>query len=80
MILVALAAGLIIGSLLGDLLSQLVTSSWLRELLTLGPTVGISPPATVDLRLLSVTFGIVIKVNIVGVLGILIAFVALRRY
>ncbi|MBI3637171.1 MAG: DUF4321 domain-containing protein, partial [Candidatus Rokubacteria bacterium] len=34
---------------------------------------------TIDLRFLALTFGFALKVNVVGVLGILIAAVTLRR-
>lgn len=78
-VLVALVAGLVIGSLLGDLLGQLVSSSWLRDLLTRGPTVGITPPATLDLRLVSITLGATFKVNVVGVIGIVAALLIVRR-
>jgi hypothetical protein len=80
LLLVALVAGLVVGSLLGELLGQLVGSPWLKELLTRGPSVGLTPPATLDLRLLSVTFGVVFKVNVVGVIGIVIALIAVRRF
>jgi fluoride ion exporter CrcB/FEX len=78
-LLVAIVAGLVIGSLLGELLAQAVTAPWLRDLLTRGPTVGLTTPATLDLRLLAITFGIIFKVNVVGVLGIIIAVVVFRR-
>jgi hypothetical protein len=76
---VAIVAGLVIGSLLGELLGQIVSADWLRDLLTRGPTIGLTTPATLDLRLLAITFGIVFKVNVVGVLGIIIAVIAFRR-
>ena len=79
-LLVAVVAGLVVGSLLGELLAQLVSAAWLKELLTRGPTIGLTPPATLDLRLLSITFGIAFKVNAVGVFGILVALVAVRRF
>lgn len=75
----AIVAGLVIGSLLGELLGQVVAADWLRDLLTRGPTIGLTNPATLDLRLLSVTFGILFKVNVVGVIGILIAVLVFRR-
>ena len=75
----AIVAGLVIGSLLGELLGQIVSADWLRDLLTRGPTIGLTTPATLDLRLLAITFGIVFKVNVVGVLGIIIAVIAFRR-
>jgi Domain of unknown function (DUF4321) len=33
---------------------------------------------TLDLRFLSLTFGLILKVNLVGILGILLAAVTLR--
>ena len=79
LVLVAIVVGLVIGSLLGELLGQLVGAGWTRDLLTRGPTIGLTTPATLDLRLLSVTFGVAFKVNVVGFLGILIAALILRK-
>ena len=79
LLLLAVVVGLVFGSLLGELLGRFVASSWLRDVLTRGPTLGLTPPATLDLRLLSVTFGIIFKVNVVGVLGIIVALVIVRR-
>jgi hypothetical protein len=76
---VAIVAGLVMGSLLGELFGQVVSAPWLRDLLTRGPTIGLTTPATLDLKLLAVTFGMVFKVNVVGVLGIIIAVVIFRR-
>jgi len=79
LLLVAIIAGLVIGSLLGELIAQVVSAPWLRDLLTRGPTIGLTTPATLDLKLLSVTFGAAFKVNVVGVVGILLAVVIFRR-
>lgn len=72
-------AGLVIGSLLGELAAGFLPSGWAHDLFTRGPTIGLTNPATVDLRFLSVTFGLIFKVNLVGVIGIVIAALALRR-
>lgn len=80
LLLFAVIVGCIVGSLLGDLLGELAGPGRLRNLLTHGTTFGLTPPATLDLRLLSVTFGIVFKLNVVGALGILIALIAVRRF
>lgn len=72
-------AGLVVGSLLGELVGYLLPSGVLHELFTKGPTIGLTTPTTLDLRFLTLTFGFVLKVNVVGVLGILIAAVTLRR-
>jgi hypothetical protein len=66
--------------LLGELLGELTGPGRLRDLLTHGPTIGLAPPSTLDLRLLSVTFGFVFKVNVVGVVGIIVALIAVRRF
>jgi hypothetical protein len=75
----AVVVGLILGSLAGELIARFVSSPWVKDLLTRGPQIGLTPPTTLDVRLLSVTFGIVVKVNVVGVLGILVALVVVRR-
>lgn len=80
LLLLAIVVGLVFGSLLGELLAQFVAAPWLKDALTRGPMLGLTPPATLDLRLLSVTFGILFKVNVVGVLGILVALVIVRRF
>jgi hypothetical protein len=77
--LLVIVAGLVVGSLLGELLGALLPHGWGQDLLTRGPTIGLTSPATLDLRLLSVTFGLAFKVNVVGVVGIVIAALTLRR-
>jgi hypothetical protein len=78
-VVMVIVAGLVVGSLLGELLGGLVPSGSVHDLLTQGPSIGLTTPATLDLRFLALTFGVVFKVNVVGVLGILIAVFALRR-
>lgn len=79
LLLLVLIAGLAIGSLFGELIGGLVPSGWPSELLTRGPTIGLTSPATVDLRFLSFTFGVALKVNLVGVVGVVVAALTLRR-
>jgi hypothetical protein len=71
-------AGLIVGSLLGELVASLLPTGLVHELLTRGPQIGLNP-ATLDLRFLALTFGMMLKVNVVGVLGVVLAAFALRR-
>ena len=79
MLVLAIVVGLVFGSLVGELLAQFVSSPWLKDVLTRGPMLGLTPPMTLDLRLLAVTFGIVFKVNVVGVIGIVVALIIVRR-
>jgi hypothetical protein len=79
LILLVVVAGLVVGSLLGELLGGLLPSGFSQDLLTRGPTIGLTPPVTLDLRFLALTFGVTLKVNLVGVIGIVIAALTLRR-
>jgi hypothetical protein len=72
-------AGLVLGSLLGELAASLVPAGKIHELLTRGPQIGVTPPATLDLRFVALTFGMMLKVNVVGIVGVVLAAVALRR-
>lgn len=79
LLLLILLVGGVIGSFLGEVLVAFLPAGWWQDLLTKGPTVGLVNPATLDLKFLSVTLGVTIKVNLVAVLGLLIATIALRR-
>lgn len=79
LVLLIIVAGLVLGSLLGELVASLVPTGLVHELLTRGPQIGLSPPATLDLRFMAVTFGLLLKVNVVAVLGVVLAALALRR-
>lgn len=79
LLVLVVVAGLAIGSLLGELAGGLLGTGWLHDLFTRGPTIGLTDPATLDLRFLSFTFGLALKVNVVGVLGILVAAFTLRK-
>ena len=79
LIVLIVVVGLVVGSLLGELVASLLPSGVVHDLLTRGPQIGLAPPATLDLRFMALTFGMMFKVNVVGILGILLAAVALRR-
>jgi Domain of unknown function (DUF4321) len=79
LIVLVVLAGLVVGSLLGELLGSLLPAGNAREPITLGPMIGLQPPATVDLHFLAMTFGLSLKVNLVGVVGVVLAIIALRR-
>jgi hypothetical protein len=79
LIVVVIVAGLVVGSLLGELLGPLLSHGWVQEVLTRGPTIGLTTPATLDLRFLSLTLGFALKVNLVGLVGVVLAALALRR-
>ena len=78
LLVLVLVAGLLIGSLLGEIAGGFL-SGWPHDLFTRAPTIGLTSPATLDLRFLSLTFGLALKVNLVGVLGVVLAALTLRR-
>ena len=79
LVLLVVVAGLVVGSLLGEFLGALLPAGRAQDLITRGPPIGLTPAATLDLRFLSLTFGVALKVNLVGVVGIVIAALTLRR-
>jgi hypothetical protein len=79
LIVLVLLVGGVIGSFLGELVGSFLPKGWLQTLFTHGPTVGLTSPATLDLQFLSVSLGFTIKVNLVAVLGLIFAAIALRR-
>lgn len=79
LVILVIVAGLVVGSLLGELLGSLLPAGRAQDLLAKGPTIGLSPPVNLDLRFLALTFGLSLKVNLVGVVGIVIAALTLRK-
>jgi hypothetical protein len=79
LVLLLVVVGLVIGSLFGELLAWVVPGGSIHDMLTRGPTIGLTSPLTLDLRFLSLTFGFSLKVNVVGVLGVIVAALILRR-
>jgi hypothetical protein len=79
LVLLIIVTGLVLGSLLGELVASLLPTGLVHDLLTRGPQIGLSPPATLDLRFIALTFGLLLKVNVVAVLGVALAALALRR-
>jgi hypothetical protein len=67
---------LIVGSIFGSLLGEILKGSlpWLSY----GQTVGLSP-TTIDLASLTITFGMVLKLNVASILGFFLAFFIYTR-
>ena len=78
--LLVIVAGLVVGSLLGEVLGGLLPAGLAQDLIAKGPTIGLTQPASLDLRFLALTFGLSLKVNLVGIVGIVIAALTLRKF
>ena len=62
-------AGLVIGGLLGELASKVDFLWWLGY----GESFGLTSPLELDLNIIKVTFGLVFKINIASIVGMIIA-------
>ena len=79
LLLLILAAGGLIGTVLGDVVALLLPPGVVRDVFITAAEARLGP-ATLDLQVLSITLGLGWKVNLVGVLGVLVAASALRWY
>lgn len=68
-------AGLVIGGLIGELTSNISFLWWLGY----GQEFGISTPLVLDLSAIKITFGLMFKLNIASILGLIIALVIYRK-
>ena len=74
-IILFICAGLVIGGLLGEVASQVNWLNWLAY----GQTFGIQNPFVLDLNVLSLTFGMVLKINIASIIGMILAVFIYRK-
>lgn len=76
-LLLLMLSGIVIGSFLGYLTKDISWLSWLDYGLTFG--IGNSSGTLVDLGVLTLTFGLTIKISIASILGVVIAFFVYRK-
>lgn len=74
-LIIFLLAGLVIGGLLGDIASKVDSLWWLGY----GQEFGLSNPVDLDLSVLKLTFGMIIKINIASIVGMAIAIFIYRK-
>ncbi|MCB2292513.1 DUF4321 domain-containing protein [Clostridium algoriphilum] len=72
-ILLGAISGSFIGELLGDNMNAL-------EFLKSTYTIGMSNPMLIDLKVLSITFGINFNINIMSIIGIILSIILYRKY
>jgi hypothetical protein len=64
--------GGLFGGVLGEVLKSLSPEGPLRDFFLKAYTLGLDPPFTLDLRLISLTLGMTFKLNLFSFLGILL--------
>ena len=74
-LIIFMLCGIVIGGLLGQLASGVSWLSWLSY----GKDFGFSTPFTLDLGVLQLTLGLMIKINIASIIGIIIAIFIYRK-
>ena len=74
-LLVFILAGLVIGGLIGQLAQNIDFLWWLSY----GQSFGFSTPIQLDLNIIQLTFGLMLKINIASILGVIISILIYRK-
>ena len=74
-LLIFILSGLVIGGLLGELAHNV---SWLKWM-AFGQEFGLESPIVLNLGVLTLTFGLMIKINIASIIGLAIAIFIYRK-
>lgn len=74
-LLVFLLSGLVLGGLLGELASRVDMLWWLSY----GESFGLSNPVELNLNIVTITFGLMFKINIASIIGMAIAIFIYRK-
>lgn len=67
--------GIVVGGLLGELASKVDFLWWLSY----GESFGLSEPIRLDLRVIDLTFGIMFKINVSSIIGMILAIFIYRK-
>lgn len=67
--------GIVVGGLLGEFASQVDFLWWLSY----GQSFGISQPIELDLSVIKLTFGLMFKINISSIIGMVLAIFIYRK-
>lgn len=68
-------SGLVIGGLLGNLAGKVDFLWWLAY----GQDFGLSTPIELDLSIVHISFGLMFKINVASIIGMLIAILIYRK-
>lgn len=74
-LLVFILSGLVVGGLLGDLAGKVDFLWWLSY----GQDFGLSSPIELDLSIVQISFGLMFRINIASIIGMIIAILIYRK-
>lgn len=78
-LLVIVILGALIGSVIGEVIGTLAPGGYLERIFSKGVNPGIAPPAVLDLKVLTLTLGVTMKINLASLLGIVLALLIYRK-
>ncbi len=78
-LLVIIILGALIGSVIGEVIATLTPGGLLEKVFSKGLNPGLTPPVVLDLKVLTLTFGLTMKVNLASLLGIVLALLLYRK-
>jgi len=74
-LLIFILSGLVIGGLLGELAKSVNWLSWMA----FGQSFGLESPVVLNLGVLTLTFALMVKINIASIIGLAIAIFIYRK-
>jgi len=74
-LIIFLLSGLVIGGLLGEIAASVKALWWLSY----GENFGLSSPVELDLSVITITFGLMFKINVASIIGMAIAIFIYRK-
>jgi len=79
-LMIIIAAGALLGAVIGEAIGAAVRhDSLIYQMFVKGVSVGLQPPVTLSLVILTLTFGFTLKLNLSAVVGIVLALVLFRK-
>lgn len=74
-LLLFILSGLVVGGLLGEVASKVDFLWWLGY----GESFGLTSPIELDLNIVKITFGLVFKINIASIIGMIISIFIYKK-
>ena len=74
-LLLFILSGIVVGGLLGNLAAHVDFLSWLAY----GEEFGLATPIELDLNVVKLTFGLMFKINIANIIGIILAIFIYKK-
>lgn len=79
MLLFFVLIGGLLGGLMGEILLLLSPTGFLRDVFLKGYNVGVHPPFTFDLHLVTFTIGFTFRINLLSLLGVILGIYTYKQ-